>query len=855
MTATLQSAPIGGRYELGPELATIRTTVIHQALDQKTGHPIMVGINRIFEDESAPGDIRRQVRHIAQRLAGLRHRNLPRVIDLVEEGPCTYTVMEEFRGKPMDSLPVPMDAQVVHRYAEQILQVLQYLHTQEPCIVHRDLRPGCILVSTHGTVQLLGSALARVVHSSIAKTLFRGGGSPEFAAPGQLAGAASQPTHDLYSAGAVFYYLLTGKPPTPGLQRLRSGEALEPLPASVPADLARLTMSLLEVEPENRPVSAAAALEQLCAGDVRGRTSQPELTTSVPAPTPGPATPAPAPASTATSEPKKSMWSLLFGGSAGPKKETPRSPDSHLPEETVTPPPGTDVFLELSEMDLNHEVAQLLPETAARSIQGVCIAVSESGEMTLAVKDPSLVYIYDHVAYATHNQYRATLRGADATQIELALEWVYKSRSKAPWRTWVERRALDKVHLVVANQMADSSSLTEEISHPVIEATERILKEALAVGTSDIHMEAFENRLEVRYRIDGVLQPAATYPPETGSAMVKRIKVMANMDVAQERITQGGRISLALGDQKYDMRVSVVPVANGESVVMRVLKKGSFNLTLADLGIDPPVEKRFRNALSQPHGIILVCGPTGSGKSTTLYASLKELMRPDRKLLTVEDPVEYEMDGLVQVQVNMAPKDEDQKVTFAKVLREFLRQDPEVILVGEIRDQETAQIALQASLTGHLVLSTLHTNDSVGLVSRLRDMGCKSFLVASTLRCGLSQRLARRICEKCRVEIPLTPEIRDVLLQEQIPQPHRHFHGQGCRECRFSGYKGRIGIYEVLEVNPTVRSLIAREAPDEQLLASLQADGFRTLRQNGLEKVVEGSITFDEVQRVCEGGH
>jgi len=876
---------IGGRYALGNEIVTIRASVIREAVDHKTGQPVMIICDHLGPHQANVVAARQQTRVLAQRLASLRHRNLPRVVDLVEDGESLYTVLEELKGRPMHELPLPLHPELVRRYCEQMLTVLDYLHNQDPAIVHRDVRPDSVLVSPHGTLYLLGTGLARVVASTVAKTVFRGEGSPDYAAPEQLMGEASSPANDLYSIGAVCYFLATGKPPHASLKRLREIDQTEPLPDTLHKGLSHLIMKLLEIEVEDRPATAAEALALLRSEDEGPRELAPAFMAPEPEPEPEPApavpaadgsVPAEAPAAPKpaadTGATKKSMWSVLFGGKKEEKKpeeagkksgkiklqierSVPQStPDEH--SELAVAAREAHETVDLSEMELDLTVAQMLPETAARSIQGICIGLPSPNEMMVAVKDPSLVYIYDHVDFATQSRYRAVVRGADPAWVDRALEWVYKNRSKTNWRTFCERRALDAVQMIIQNPMADIATLGEEISHPVIEATERIVKEALAVNTSDIHMEAFEKRLEVRYRIDGVLQHAVSYDPSMGTSMIKRIKVMANMDIAQERITQGGRISLSLGDQKYDLRVSIVPVAHGESVVMRVLKKGSFNLTLKDLGLDAEVERRFREALSQPHGIILVCGPTGSGKSTTLYASLKELMRPDRKLLTVEDPIEYEMDGLVQVQVNMAPKDEEQRVTFAKVLREFLRQDPEVILVGEIRDQETAAIALQAALTGHLVLSTVHTNDSIGIVSRLRDMGCKSFLVASTLRAGLAQRLARRICGNCKEEIPMTPEVKDELVAQQIPEPHKQFKGKGCKECRNSGYRGRIGIYEVLQVSPELRTLMSKEALDVEMLECLQKDGFKTLYQNGLSKVVSGAISFEEVQRVCEsGGH
>lgn len=823
----------GGRYALGSEVVRLRTGSIYQAQDSKDGSPLLV--HCVAAPDREHSALRQQARMVAQRLASLNHRNLPRVIDVVEDGQFVYSLQEEFAGISLATLPVPIEAELLIRYLQQILQALEYLHGQSPPMIHRDLRPETVLIAPHGTLQVIGEDVASIGTGSLHEAL-QGLATSEFAAPEQVQGAHPHPAQDLYSAGALAHYMATGKAPKPG----HESQELDDLPES----LRQVVSQLLSLDPEKRP-NARVALSMLPTRqslpgflEVAQTTPEEKSVSEVTAQTSPKAQPG-----------KVSMWQVLFRRRKRAKAASNVPDDSGAEVELIR---QSYPLVDLTEQDLDPSLAQLLPEAAARSIAGVCIGVS-GRDLIVAVKDPSLVYIYDHVSYATQGRYRAVLRRADPTWIDRALEWAYRSRSKTSWRSWVQRRALDNVALHISNPMADTSILGEEISHPIIEATERMIKESLAVGTSDIHMEAFENRVEIRYRIDGVLQSAVSYPPAHGSAMVKRIKVMANMDISQERIPQGGRISLTLGELKYDLRVSIVPVAHGESVVMRVLKKGSFNLTLSDLGLDPEVEKRYRASLSQPHGMILVCGPTGSGKSTTLYASLKELLRPDRKLLTVEDPVEYEMDGLVQVQVNMSPREEEMRVTFARVLREFLRHDPEVILVGEIRDPETASIALQASLTGHLVLSTLHTNDSIGLVSRLRDMGIKSYLVASTLRCGLSQRLARRNCPSCREEIPVTPELLTDLEREGVVGPYRQFRGRGCRECLDTGYRGRLGIYEILEVDAALRTLLAQEALEADILNHLTSTGFRTLFQNGLEKVIQGSISYEEVQRVCRG--
>ena len=401
----------------------------------------------------------------------------------------------------------------------------------------------------------------------------------------------------------------------------------------------------------------------------------------------------------------------------------------------------------------------------------------------------------------------------------------------------------------MTSQSAPVNFDDEALEGPVVDTVDRIIKEAISAGASDIHLEPYESGLDVRYRIDGVLRRVNQVHNNLMSAVIKRLKVMGNLDIAQERLTQGGRISLRLGSREYDLRVSVIPVPLGESIVMRVLKKGAFTLKLADLGFDLEREEQYRSLLNQPYGMILVCGPTGSGKSTTLYASLKEIARPDRKLLTVEDPIEYQMPGIMQVQVNKAPREEEKKLTFSRALREFLRQDPDVILVGEIRDKETAEIGIQAALTGHLLLSTIHTNDSIGIVSRLKDMDCEPFLISSVLLGGLAQRLARCLCPNCRQEADIPDRYLEMFKTAKVePKAYR---STGCRECNETGSRGRIGIYELLEITTEIRNHITNEDSEEMIRQTALSQGYRPLLTDGLQKVNKGLVSLEEVLRVC----
>ena len=396
----------------------------------------------------------------------------------------------------------------------------------------------------------------------------------------------------------------------------------------------------------------------------------------------------------------------------------------------------------------------------------------------------------------------------------------------------------------LAEALADEEDLLKSNDGaPVIRLLNAILSEAVEMGASDIHIEPYARKLNVRFRVDGILREILSPPPALGAFLVSRIKVMAKLDIAEKRLPQDGRISLRLGSRNIDVRVSTLPAGQGERVVMRVLDKNSIRLSLPDLGMTSKTQSQLRTILSAPHGIFLVTGPTGSGKSTTLYAALNTISASEKNILTVEDPVEYEMEGIGQTQVNNRVD-----MTFSRGLRAILRQDPDVVMVGEIRDAETAKIAVQASLTGHLVLSTLHTNTAAGAAERLRDMGVEPFLLASSLTGVLAQRLVRRLCSACKIKLSLSRN--DAALwpgvNEHIWQPY------GCAECNHTGYRGRTGIHELMMVDDELREAIGRGAGEAELLSLTKSPGREciSLFDDAIAKVNLGITSLAEVLRV-----
>jgi general secretion pathway protein E len=388
-----------------------------------------------------------------------------------------------------------------------------------------------------------------------------------------------------------------------------------------------------------------------------------------------------------------------------------------------------------------------------------------------------------------------------------------------------------------------------ETEAPIIRMVNRVMVQAFRERASDIHVEPYQTDVKVRYRIDGILHDVLTLPKRVHSAVVSRIKVMASLNIAEKRLPQDGRIGIKLGDHSVDLRISSVPTVNGERVVMRILDKSSVLYGLEELGFYPDDHEKIERLIKQEHGIILVTGPTGSGKTTSLYSMLSRINSPDKNILTIEDPIEYQLKGIGQIPVNTKVG-----LTFASGLRSIVRQDPDVILVGEIRDLETAEIAIQAALTGHLVFSTLHTNDSASAVTRLIDMGIEPFLVTSSVNAILAQRLVRKICPACRQEyFPEDESLLEIGLSSQMLDKEGYlYRGAGCSECIGTGYKGRTGIYEILFMSDAIRGTVLKSSDSNVIKQVAVSEGLHTLRQDGARKVEDGMTTIEEVLRVTQ---
>jgi type IV pilus assembly protein PilB len=501
-------------------------------------------------------------------------------------------------------------------------------------------------------------------------------------------------------------------------------------------------------------------------------------------------------------------------------------------------------YVNLNEITIDPVIVVLIPEEMARRHQLIAIDKSEN-KLTVAMANPLDVFAYDEIKIRLGYNLEAVLSYGE--DINKALDEVFGVTDE--WDQVIDK--VENMTITVLKEEekeAELSAVTAGEEAPIISLVNLMILRAVKEKASDIHIESFgDETLQVRYRIDGILHDVMSLPRQLRLAVISRIKIMSDLDIAERRLPQDGRIQVNVGGRTINIRVSILPTVNGEGAVLRILDPTSILLELNSLGFSQDILPKFTSLIKKPNGIILVTGPTGSGKSTTLYTTLNMLNSTEKKIMTIEDPVEYRLKGINQVQAK--PKI---GLTFAAGLRSFLRQDPDIMLVGEIRDKETAEIAVQAALTGHLVLSTLHTNDAPSSVIRLIDMGIEPFLISSSVIGVIAQRLVRRICPKCKKEAKLTPDLAKILEEYNMDSKKIILNkGEGCPYCKETGYKGRIAIFELMIITDTIRDLISSNITSGKLRETAIKEGMCQLKEDGLKKVCEGVTTIDEVLRVA----
>ena len=503
-------------------------------------------------------------------------------------------------------------------------------------------------------------------------------------------------------------------------------------------------------------------------------------------------------------------------------------------------------FVNLTEISVPEEIVQLLPESVAR--ENTIFPLSESGgTLRIATCDPTDMDAQEKLRFILNREVEMAL--AVREQIVESINRHYGLSDGESADSMLQEftdTAIDFTETAVAQQAAAAQE--DNSDAPVVKLVNLIITEAVQLRASDIHIEPFEDRIRIRYRIDGRLVERDNPPRRLLGAMLSRIKILSKLDIAERRRPQDGRIKLTADGKDYDLRVSVLPTNHGQSVVMRILDKDNIKVGIRQLGLSENDFRQFKNLIRRPNGIILVTGPTGSGKTTTLYAALNELNRPDTKIITAEDPVEYYLAGINQVEIK-----HQIGLDFARVIRAMLRQAPNVILVGEMRDTETAQMGIQASLTGHLVFSTLHTNDAPGAVTRMIDMGVPAYLVASSVIAVLAQRLVRVNCTKCKQpHQPLDTELEAAGITPEMMQGATFMKGRGCSNCQKKGYKGRLGIFELMVMNNKIRELAFQGAATQDIRRAAVSSGMKVMFDDGIQKTLRGITTLDEVFRVSK---
>ena len=497
----------------------------------------------------------------------------------------------------------------------------------------------------------------------------------------------------------------------------------------------------------------------------------------------------------------------------------------------------------IREAKLAQEIIELLPENIVRKNNVIPFELDENNPniLRIAMADPLDIIAVDDISIITNMQ--IDIMVATPSDIMYAIEKYYGNEQSAKLAESFAQERMDK-----NQKLKKEEDGNDEVDNsPIVLLVNKIIEQAVNERASDIHIEALEDQVRVRYRIDGAMQEVMRYPKDLQSAIVARIKIVSGMNISEKRAPQDGRMTLVFNRVEYDLRVSSLPTTFGEKVVMRIASKSGLNKEKSELGFQEEELKRFDGILKNPHGIILVTGPTGSGKSTTLYTVLNELNGGDVNIITVEDPVEADVDGINQVQVN-----EKAGLTFASALRSILRQDPDIIMIGEIRDEETASIAVKAAITGHLVVSTLHTNSAASTVTRLEDMGIEPYMVADSVVGIIAQRLVRRICPKCHVQKQMTDtdKFRLRLRGDSNPMIYEPSES-GCAYCNNSGYRGRIGVYEIMPITPTLREVISRGGGAEEIQKTALKEGLTTLRLGAAKLVLKGVTSISEVERIA----
>ncbi len=858
-----------GKYRILRELGHGGMAIVYQAFDTENKRDVALKIlPPTMVDRASVARFHRE----GQAQKKLKHPNIVEVYEAGTAEGTHFIAMEFVEGKTVRNLVRRSGSLSIEKTLDIVLQVskaLDYAHKLS--FIHRDVKSSNIMVDEHGQVKLMDFGLVQITGATILTKTGAVMGTPEYMSPEQISGEEIDFRSDLYSLGISMYEMLTGKLPFEGenpqaitmQHKYEQPKPIKEMKGNIPEAVENIVMKALAKDVSERYQTAAEIIK-----DIENYLSNIEKgkgeTTTATQPSKAVADELlPDISLPKRSEGKRCSLPQLFLSSGCISEQQVKEAFrrniekgepfresllklGYLSEENMarltTDWLGIKVLTDINKLTIEPETLSLIPEKFARKNQ-VLPVTKDGDELFLAMVNPLDIFTIDNIQYRTGCNVHTVMLTKD--DFKSAVEKFYE-KGGAYETILKELGVQDSQQVEIIDD--EEQQLEEEQDEiateaPIIKLVNYLIHQAVRERASDIHIEPDERRLRVRYRVDGFLREALNPPKNFQSAIVSRIKIMAEMDIAERRIPQDGRIKLRLENRNIDLRISTLPGIYGEKVVIRILDESSLLLGLEQLGFENDLLKRWEGMISRPYGIILVTGPTGSGKTTTLYSTLHQINTIDTNIITVEDPVEYRLEGITQVQVN--PK---AGVTFASGLRSIFRQDPDIIMVGEMRDLETAQISIKAALTGHLVFSTLHTNDAPGAITRLLDMGIPPYLVASSLIGVLAQRLARVICPNCKKEFKPSKE----LLQEAgLPvESDVKFHkGAGCKVCQGSGYRGRTAMFELMELNEEIKKHIIMRSPTNTIKQAASATGMRTLWEEGINKAIKGMTTFEEVKK------
>ncbi|MBN1918206.1 MAG: Flp pilus assembly complex ATPase component TadA [Verrucomicrobia bacterium] len=867
--ATIEGRRQLGKYRVVRELGRGGMALVYLVEDTELGRLVALKVlPPTMVDHATVARFHRE----GQAQMKLEHANIVAVYECGSANGVHFIAMEYVEGRTLRSLVRRSGRLTPDRaldVAAQVCQALEYAHAMG-CI-HRDIKSANVMVTESGQVKLMDFGLVQVTGQTVLTRTGSVMGTPEYMSPEQIGGELVDHRSDIYSLGVVLYEMLTGELPFTAdnpqtitmMHRFEQPRPIRDVHRKVPGEVESIVMRALAKRAEDRYASASELLKEIMAwrtaldqrkAEVHAPTRPTELSARVPfrpvrpgegrqplagvfmasglvsAPQVGSALAAMSERGT------RFVEALVTGGAV----------DEANAQRLVGDWAGLEVLPDTLSVTIPAEVLKSVPEKVVRKFH--VVPLSRRGDtLRLAMADPFDVAAIDLVEALTRVEVQpvAVARAGITTLVERFYE------QEGHYEQILQELGVEEEQPIeVVDEEAEALTLEltgeEATEAPIIKLVNYVIQQAVRQGASDVHIEPDENRLRVRFRVDGFLHEFITPPKHFQTAIVSRIKIMSDMDIAERRVPQDGRIKLRIDNHNVDLRVSTLPGIYGEKVVIRILDESSMLLGLNELGFDAAVLERWERMATRPYGIVLVTGPTGSGKTTTLYATLNTLNTIDTNIITVEDPVEYRLEGITQVQVN--PK---AGITFATGLRSIFRQDPDIIMVGEMRDIETAQISVKAALTGHLVFSTLHTNDAAGAITRLLDMGVQPYLVASSLVGAVAQRLTRRICAKCKEAY--TPDYAALAEAGVHLDPGTLlFRGAGCKACSGSGYRGRTVIVELMEITEEIKQHIITTSAANVIKQVACRAGMRTLREHGLLKALAGETTLDEVIKRTE---